>query len=479
MSANTFKIPYGDGTIAAQLPERTRVIRNTNTPRPAIPDVAQAVRDALNSPIAHDPLSKLVNSKSKVTIAFDDPIVGVIPGQEKNNFFKVTIKVLLEELDKLGVEQSNIRLVCAPGLHPRATTQELSWYIGEELAYNAWPSKLYNHDAMDPEQLVFLGETEGNQEVEINRVTTDSDQLIYIGRPPITYCGGWKSVTVGLGSYRSIRHHHRPTPWIVGQPRYDPKLSDTLIKINEMGALIEKELAKSGRRVFLIEGTMNNAVPPEIVHVVAGHPLEVHEPSLEVLYQQQRVDVKGQCDVLVYGLSNARDGYSKFSFINPILVRNLATQRGFGNFFNVPLVKPGGIIITCHPCRKQFDIFKHASYPELFEKVIPYVKDSIEVWDRFAEDFAYRPEFAHKYRYAYAFHGAHPVILWGQGVRTLRYVSKVFLAGATDFETARQVGFEPFATVEEAVAEAENLMGKDCSITYLDLEQELICRVEP
>ncbi|MCK5572665.1 MAG: nucleoside monophosphate kinase, partial [Bacteroidetes bacterium] len=31
------------------------------------------VRDALQSPIAHEPLDKLVSPKSKVTIAFDDP----------------------------------------------------------------------------------------------------------------------------------------------------------------------------------------------------------------------------------------------------------------------------------------------------------------------------------------------------------------------------------------------------------------------
>jgi hypothetical protein len=33
--------------------------------------------------------------------------------------------------------------------------------------------------------------------------------------------------------------------------------------------------------------------------------------------------------------------------------------------------------------------------------------------------------------------------------------------------------------VEEAIAEAENLMGKDCSITYLDMPQSFVCNVEP
>ncbi len=56
-------IAYGDGYLPAQVPERTRTIA-AKRPLPALPDVAEAVRDAIGSPIAHEPLSKLVNSKS-------------------------------------------------------------------------------------------------------------------------------------------------------------------------------------------------------------------------------------------------------------------------------------------------------------------------------------------------------------------------------------------------------------------------------
>ncbi|MCK4580887.1 MAG: DUF2088 domain-containing protein, partial [Dehalococcoidia bacterium] len=153
-----FGIPYGDSTVVAELPRRTRVLRQTNAPLPALADPAQAVRDALKSPIAHEPLSRLVNFRSKVTIAFDDPI-GYVPLQKAPDFREVAIKVLLEELDRLGVDAGNVRLVCAVGLHRKWTTRELSTMIGEELAYRFGPSKLFNHDAEDRKNLVFLGET--------------------------------------------------------------------------------------------------------------------------------------------------------------------------------------------------------------------------------------------------------------------------------------------------------------------------------
>jgi nickel-dependent lactate racemase len=136
---NIFDIPYGDTTLPAALPERTRVIRQNTAPLTPLPDPAQAVRDALNSPIDHVPLSKLLGPKSKVTIAFDDPI-GCVPVQRQPGFRSVAIKVVLEELDKLGVDQTNIRLVCAVGLHRKWTTQELGTIIGEDLAYRLGPS---------------------------------------------------------------------------------------------------------------------------------------------------------------------------------------------------------------------------------------------------------------------------------------------------------------------------------------------------
>jgi nickel-dependent lactate racemase len=474
---NVFHIPYGDTTLRAALPKRTRVIRQNTAPLTPLPDPARAVRDALNSPIDHEPLSKLVGPKSKVTIAFDDPI-GFVPVQRQPGFRSVAIKVVLEELDKLGVDQTNIRLVCAIGLHRKWTTQELGTIIGEDLAYRFGPSRLYNHDAEDRENLVFLGETARGQEVEVDRVITDSDQVIYVSNPWSPFNGGWKSAVVGLGSFRSIRHHHRPFPKASGKSTMDPQRSAFPRLLNEMGEVIEKELARKGRRFFIIEGAMNNAFPQEVVQVVAGHPPQAHEKTLEVLQRQHVVDVKGQSDVVIYGMGNNRDPYSKMSTINPILVRNLGLSYSFGLFQNIPLVHEGGIIILVHPCLRQFDAVKYPSYVEMFDKLIPETQDPFVLWELYAEEYAHRPEFVHKYRYGFGFHGVHPLILWGQGAYGLRYVGKVFMAGAKDPEASRLLGFEAFATVEEAIAEAQRLIGKDCSISYPEMKDSFICNVQ-
>ena len=90
----------------------------------------------------------------------------------------------------------------------------------------------------------------------------------------------------------------------------------------------------------------------------------------------------------------------------------------------------------------------------------------MEVWDTYSEEYAHRPEFVHKYRTGFAFHGAHPCILYGQGMYALNHLSAVFAAGVPkeNEAVARRLGFEPFPTVEAALNEAEARLGAGCTI---------------
>ena len=96
------RIAYGDEFNSARLPERTQILEPPS-PFPLLKNPEQAIRDALYSTIAHDPISKLVGPKSKVTIAFDDPVIPQVP-MKKPDFREMAITILLEELEKAGVK---------------------------------------------------------------------------------------------------------------------------------------------------------------------------------------------------------------------------------------------------------------------------------------------------------------------------------------------------------------------------------------
>lgn len=402
--------------------------------------------------------------KSNVAIAFDDPVIPQIP-MKKPDFREVAITVLLEELEKVGVKRGNIRLICANALHRKFTNGELSTILGTKIPLSFGPNRLYCHDAEDRENLVLVGETERGFEVEVNRVVIESDQLFYVNIKSLPFHGGWKSIVVGLSSYRSIRQHHRPFRGASGKSVMDAKRSSFQKLIWEMGAVIERELARHGRRIFTIESVLNTAQPQETIAVFAGNIADVHEKTLDILYKQQVFSLPNQTDITIYGIPN-QSYYANLSKINPILVRNQALSYAFGLYHNKTLIREGGIAIFVNPCLAEFHEMKHPSYIEFFNRVLPNMQDPYDIWDFYAEDFAHRPEYIHKYRYAYGFHGVHPLILWSQGAFPLRHLSRVFLAGTKDFEAARRIGLEPFRTVEEAIAEAQSALGRDCSITY-------------
>jgi hypothetical protein len=468
-------IVSGDGTIPVQVPDRTRTIR-AKPAMPAVADIEQAVRDAIADPIAHEPLKKLAGPGSKVTIAFDDAS-GSFFQTRRVDFRRVAIEVIVEDLRQAGVKLGDITLLCAQGLHRKLSRTEMETFLGRRLVLQFGYNQLYCHDAEDPDQLVHLGYTERGFDVEVNRAVIDSDLFIYLNTMWAPFNGGWKSIAVGLGTFRSIRHHHRPWPMASGQSVDDPKSSAFKRLVWEQGALIQRALEERGRRIFTIETVYDNDSPKrDLIALFAGHPTEVHPNTLQAIEEQLVVDVDGQSDILLAGIG-AAECYSKFSFMNPLLVANSAMANTVMQFQGMPVVREGGIAILANPFEGRFDAGRFAPYVEFYETLLEQDLDPYWLWENHVEDFAHRPEYVYGYRHAHAYHGAHPFFMWNSTVVPRRYLSRIFFAGVVDFDAVRRCGFEPFATVEEAIQAAEAELGGTSDITLLQRPAHFIPRV--
>ena len=70
-------LPFGDGTVQVQLPDRAQVVKASqpNTRIAPAADEAGAVRAALEQPLGMPRIGELVRPSSRVLIAFDDPTV--------------------------------------------------------------------------------------------------------------------------------------------------------------------------------------------------------------------------------------------------------------------------------------------------------------------------------------------------------------------------------------------------------------------
>src|SRR5215216_4966308 len=247
----------GENYSLEKLPSgRSRVIY---APEPLDPldDIDGSIRHALLNPIDHDPLPELLFAGMKLTIAFDD-ISLPLPPMRRPDIRQRIIEAVLDLAAAAGVD--DVHLIAALALHRRMTEAELRHAVGDRV-YDAFaPSgHLYNHDAEDPESLLFIGETKHGEEVEINKRAAESDLLVYVNINLVSMDGGWKSTATGLASYRSLRHHHNPETMQHSRSFMDQHRSELHSSNWRMGEVIRD----AGVNIFQIETTLNNDTFPK------------------------------------------------------------------------------------------------------------------------------------------------------------------------------------------------------------------------
>ena len=447
-------LPYGEGTLTAELPDRARVISNVEGASLApVKDLAATVGAALAAPVGLLRIRDLVKPGARVTIAFDDatvPSYGPIRG--------VAIREVLDELDGAGVSRDRVMLVCANALHRKLRPSELAFLLGDDLVAE-FGSRLTCHDAEDRENLVDLGRTSPNgYAVEVHRLVAESDLTVYVNaRYNRGFSGGWKSVCVGLSTYKSIRCTH--TPDGMSMSIHANRMHAVL---DEMGAHLERRL---GKRIFKIDTILSN--PLEVAKVFAGSVEETRRRVLEVMETLQpprRELARERFDVLVYGVPDWSP-YAVFSHVNPILTL-ISTGLGYAGGVIEALGKPGCTVIMATPVPARWDRVTHAAYPEVWEKILRLTRDPDEIMRRFADDYARRPDYIEPYRRRFAFHPVH-AIMAVYPLKRLSHVGRVIVAAPSDPAIPRHVGFDTAGTVEEALARAVKVHGTDCSLAYI------------
>jgi nickel-dependent lactate racemase len=449
-------LPYGEGTIEASLPERTRLVRGggdrSRRLEPAA-DQRAAVREAFARPLGLPRIRELVPANGRVLIAFDDPTVPSFGPVRR-----LAIEAVLDELAEAGVPETNARLVCANALHRQWTSEELARVLGQELV-ERFGERLSCHDAEDPDNLVHLGTTASGYDVEVHRGVVESDLTVYVNAQcHMGFGGGWKSVAVGLSTWRSIRWTHTPDGMSMSV-RHN-RMHEVF---NEQGEYLESKL---GKRIFKFETVLADAT--KVGRCWAGGVRETRAAALEVLEQRhppRRSEAPEQADVVVYGVP-AWSPYATFAKMNPILTL-ISSGLGYLGGYIEALGKPGCSVIITTPCPEEWDREHHAPYPEVWERVLPETKDPYEISERFGEEFATRQDYIEKYRRHFAFHPIH-AILATHPLKRLRHAARVYVAGALDPQVPEHVGFIATPTVEDAIAQAERIHGKDCSIVCVE-----------
>ncbi len=449
------RLPYADGALTATLPEDTRRLSaEAGAPLAPLPDLDAAVRAALAAPLGLPPIRELVTPAARVTVAFDDHTTGSF-----GPIRPVAIRAVLDELRAAGVSPAQVRLVCANALHRMCRPAELERLLDADLA-RAFAGRLSCHDAEDPEVIADLGATaEHGYPVEVSRLVTDADLTVYVNTNYIRgFTGGWKSVCVGLSTWRSIRVTHTPDGMSMSLDR-----NRMHAVLDEMGHHLERRL---GRRVFKIDTLL--ADPWEAARVFAGGVDETRAAALAtqaLRFPPRREAAPEPCDVLVYGVPDSSP-YAIWASVNPILTL-ISMGLGYLGGMIDAAGKPGCTVVMAAAARDAWDRVHHPSYPEVWERVLPRTRDPYEIAARFEDEFARHGEFVEAYRRRFAFHPIHG-LLATHPLRRLARVGRVIVAGARDAHVPRHLGYEVAESVEEAVARARSTHGRGAVVGVVE-----------
>jgi hypothetical protein len=504
----------GESLRLERLPVGSRIVYPP-PPLSGLADVEAAIASALDSPLGMDPLDSLLRPGMRLTIAFDDVSLPLPPMRAPDVRARV-IEQVLERAYRAGVD--DIHLIAALAVHRRMTPDELRRAVGARVFDEFFPDRLYNHDAEDADGIVRMGETERGEVVELSRRAADSDLLVYVNVNFVPMDGGHKSVPIGLGTYASLRAHHTVHALRHSRSFMDPHKSELHHSARRQGEIVEAAVP-----IFHIETTLNNDMfgeplrflakpearwtareqglfaalkrstdrlpakarraafqrqlaPYAVTGVTAGAVDPVHAVSLERCALQQAVRVQGQADVVTAGLPYIGP-YNVNSVMNPVLVMCL----GLGYFFNlyqgVPLVREGGVMIFTHPVAREFHPVHHPSYVDFFEEVLEETTDPAEIERRFERAYAEDEWYRHLYRTSYAYHGVHPFYMWYWGAHALEHLGEVIFVGG-DPATCRRMGFRRADTLRDALEMAEQVVGRDPTVTHFHCPPLFYCEVE-
>jgi len=439
-------LAFGADSIDVELPDNT-VAPDTgvSVPLPVTDDLGAEVRRAVTEPLDSPPLRDLARPGARVTIAFDDPTVG-----QYGPVWSTAIPIVIDELERAGVGRDHVRLICANALHRKFTHDELAKLLGHGLVAE-FGDRLYCHDAEDRDEIVALGTTPNGYHVELNKAAVDDDLTVYVNCSTVRgFSGGWKSICVGLSTYKSIAHHHNPDDMSMSTERN--VMHDML---REMGALVTDKLGP--HKFFKLETIQ--ADPLRVSRVLGGSVDATRAEAVSIMkaHQRPRRDlVAEKVDVVVYGIPDWSP-YAAYSQTNPLLTL-ISTGLGYMGGVIEAFGKPGCTVILATPCRNHWNTQHHPAHHEVWERVLPETKDPYEISRRFESDFASRAAYIDAYRHDNAFHGVHGIMA-AFPLKRLKHAGRVFVAGAEDPGIVRHAGFEPYASVEDAVAQARNIHG--------------------
>ncbi|MCI5850906.1 MAG: nickel-dependent lactate racemase [Sutterellaceae bacterium] len=346
MAVRQYDFAYGRGRMKFSLEEDDVAMEVRTEAFPPMKDIKAGVLEAVRHPIGCPSLDEIV--KPGDTVAF---ICNDLTRVANTYDF---MPVLVDELNRLGVPDENMRIVFSLGTHRCMTKEEMTQAVGENVASRL---QMYNSDCHIDEDFLYFGQTSRGTPVLINKRICDVDHVILTGSIVYHYFsgygGGRKAILPGCAAMETVRKNHSfmldPHSGLgltTGNPVYEDQMEGVA------------RFAK-GRSLFLFNGVLN--AKHEFLKMFAGDYIAAHKEACRFVDEVYGAVIPREADLVVASCG----GYPKD--INVYQMQKTMDNAALA-------VREGGVVVLLADCEEGSgskvleETFQRLKTPEAIEK---------------------------------------------------------------------------------------------------------------
>ena len=326
MASGPFRVPFSKTQIEFSLPPgMTGQVVHAN-PAPPVSDPVEAIQQALDHPAGCAPLRELARPGQRACIVFTDAT--------RASPDHLLVPALLKELERAGVRDEDITLLCGIGMHRPSTPEEKRAKLGVAVLARY---RTLDSEPQNPAALVDLGVTPGGAPVSVHRAAFEADLLIATGivepHQYAGYSGGRKTVAVGAAGEPLIAFTHGPA--FVDHPCTRLGRIDG----NPFHEAVQEAARRAGLKFIL------NTVQDEegrILKVGAGEPEAAFNELVAFARAVFEVPIPHQYEIAVAGIGHPKDAN----------LYQASRAASYLYFAPTPVVVPGGYLILPARCEE-------------------------------------------------------------------------------------------------------------------------------
>ncbi len=317
-------IPYGKSNVSISIPDKN-LLGVLYPKRSRIrKSESRIIKDSILNPMGCCRLKDLVSPKETIGI--------VVPDLTRRCPRELILPILLDELKKGGIQDKDITIFMAIGMHRPLTKDEIEEAFGKDIVRRI---KVKNHNPTDKSNLTHLGYVAGGVPAVVNKELLYKDHTIAIGviEPHLYagFSGGPKTLSIGMAGEETISYTHSPK--FLDRPGV--KLG--AIKDNPFHRVII-EAACVAKLKFIVN-VINNDLG-RTIFATSGEPQLAFYKGIEIAILHYRVKADEPADIVICGVGWPKD--SNLYQASRALTYITNTQK--------PIVKKGGLVIISAQC---------------------------------------------------------------------------------------------------------------------------------